>query len=113
MISKKKDKVLDEYVKMIQSLKREYQTVYTEKNKLKDFLRKREKDRKREEQELLRRQHAKQMDIYSRMIAAQKKDKTLKEVIMKVIAAIMMQKALKITTAVTKNEKRDPPKKST
>ena len=73
MISKKKDKVLDEYVKMIQSLKREYQTVYTEKNKLKDFLRKREKDRKREEQELLRRQHAKQMDIYSRMIAAQKK----------------------------------------
>ena len=36
---------------MIQSLKREYQTVYTEKNKLKDFLRKREKDRKREEQE--------------------------------------------------------------
>ena len=113
MISKKKDKVLDEYVKMIQSLKREYQTVYTEKNKLKDFLRKREKDRKREEQELLRRQHAKQMDIYSRMIAAQKKDKTLKEVIMKVIAAIMMQKALKITTAVTKNEKRDPPKKLT
>ena len=114
MISKKKDKVLDEYVKMIQSLKREYQTVYTEKNKLKDFLRKREKDRKREEQELLRRQHAKQMDIYSRMIAAQKKDKTLKEGgIMKVIAAIMMQKALKITTAVTKNEKRDPPKKLT
>ena len=113
MISKKKDKVLDEYVKMIQSLKREYQTVYTEKNKLKDFLRKREKDRKREEQELLRRQHAKQIDIYSRMIAAQKKDKTLKEVIMKVIAAIMMQKALKITTAVTKNEKRDPPKKLT
>ena len=113
MISKKKDKVLDEYVKMIQSLKREYQTVYTEKNNLKDFLRKREKDRKREEQELLRRQHAKQMDIYSRMIAAQKKDKTLKEVIMKVIAAIMMQKALKITTAVTKNEKRDPPKKLT
>ena len=98
---------------MIQSLKREYQTVYTEKNKLKDFLRKREKDRKREEQELLRRQHAKQMDIYSRMIAAQKKDKTLKEVIMKVIAAIMIQKALKITTAVTKNEKRDPPKKLT
>ena len=98
---------------MIQSLKREYQTVYTEKNKLKDFLRKREKDRKREEQDLLRRQHAKQMDIYSRMIAAQKKDKTLKEVIMKVIAAIMIQKALKITTAVTKNEKRDPPKKLT
>ena len=106
MISKKKDKVLDEYVKMIQSLKREYQTVYTEKNKLKDFLRKREKDRKREEQELLRRQHAKQMDIYSRMIAAQKKDKTLKEGgIMKVIAAIVMQKALKITTAIRKMKK--------
>ena len=32
---------------------------------------------------------------------------------MKLIAAIMMQKALKITTAVTKNEKRDPPKKLT
>ena len=41
-LKKKKDKVLDEYVKMIQNLKREYQTVYTEKNKLKDFLRKRE-----------------------------------------------------------------------
>ena len=51
------------------------------------------------------------MDIYSRMIGAQRKDKTLKEGgIMKVIAVIMMQKALKITTAVTKNEKRDPPK---
>ena len=70
---KKKDKILDEYAKMIQSLKREYQAVYTEKSKLKDFLRKQEKDRKREEQELLRKQHAKQMDIYSRMIAAQRK----------------------------------------
>ena len=78
MISKKKKKkgnVLDEYAKMMQSLKREYQTVYTEKNKLKDFLRKQEEDRKREEQELLRKQHAKQMDIYSRTIAAQKKTK--------------------------------------
>ena len=65
MISKKKDKVLGEYAKIIQNLKREYQTVYTEKSKLKDFLRK---------------QHAKQMDIYSRMIAAhKKKDQTLKE----------------------------------
>ena len=72
---KKKDKVLDEYAKMIQSLKRECQTVYTEKNKLKDFLRKQEELRKREEQELLRKQHTKQMDIYSRMIAVQKKTK--------------------------------------
>ena len=111
---KKKDIVLDKYAKMIQSLKREYQTVSTEKNKLKDFLRKQEEDRKREEQELLRKQHAKQIDIYSRMIVAQKKDKALKEgSIMKVIAAIMMEKALKITTAVTNNEKRDPPKKLT
>ena len=47
MISKGFSKVLDEYAKMIQSLKREYQTVYTEKNKLKDFLRKQEKDRKK------------------------------------------------------------------
>ena len=70
---KKKDKVLDEYAKMIQNLKREYQTIYTKKSKLKDFLRKQEKDTKRKEQELLRKQHAKQMDIYSRMIAAQKK----------------------------------------
>ena len=61
MISKK-DKVLNEYAKIIQSLKKEYQTVYTEKNKLKDFLRKQE-DRKGEEQELLRKQHAKQKDI--------------------------------------------------
>ena len=54
------------------------------------------------------------MDICNRMIAAQKKDKTLKERgIMKMIAAIMMQKALNITTAVMKNEKRDPPKKLT
>ena len=68
MISKK-DKVLNEYAKIIQSLKREYQTVYTEQNKLKDFLRKQE-DRKGEEQELLRKQHAKQKDIYSRMTAA-------------------------------------------
>ena len=74
MISKK-DKVLDEYAKMLQNLKREYQTVYTEKNKFKDFLRKQEEDRKKEEQELLKKQHAKQMDIYSRMIAAQKKTK--------------------------------------
>ena len=77
MISKK-DKVLDEYAKMIQSLKREYQTVYTEKNKLKDFLRKQEENGKRKEQELLRKQHVKQMNIYCRMIAAQKKDKRLK-----------------------------------
>ena len=56
MISKKRDKVLDKYAKMIQSFKREYQTVYTEINKLKDFLRKQEEDRKREEQELLRKQ---------------------------------------------------------
>ena len=69
---KKKDKVLDKYAKMIQSLKREYQTVYTKKSKLKDFLRKQEKDRTREEQELIKKQHAKQMDIYSRMIPAQK-----------------------------------------
>ena len=59
----------------MQNLKREYQTVYTEKNKFKDFLRKQEEDRKKEEQELLKKQHAKQMDIYSRMIAAQKKTK--------------------------------------
>ena len=58
MISKK-DKVLYEYAKMVQSLKREYQTVYTEKNKFKNFLRKQEEDRKKEEQELLRKQHAK------------------------------------------------------
>ena len=32
---------------------------------------------------------------------------------MKVIAVIMMQKALKITTMVTKKEKRHPPKKLT
>ena len=82
MISKKNNKekqqtnkVLDEYAKMIQSLKREQETVYTKKNKLKDFLRKEEEDRKREEQELLRKQYAKQMDIYRRMIAAQKKTK--------------------------------------
>ena len=81
---------------------------------MKDFSKKHEEDRKREEQELLRKQHAKQMDIYSRMIAAQKKDKTLKEGgIMKVIAAIMMQKAFKMTTTLTKNEKRDLPKKLT
>ena len=56
---------------------------------------------------MLRKQHTKQMDIYSRMIAAQKKDKILKEGgIMKLTAAIM-QKALKITTLFTKNEKRD------
>ena len=73
MISKKKDIVLDKYAKMIQSLKREYQTVYTEKNKLKDFLRK-----KREKQELLRKQHAKQIDIYSRMIVAPKKRQSIK-----------------------------------
>ena len=68
-----KDKVLDEYAEMIQSLKREHQTVHTEKNKLKDFLRTQEEDRKRKEQELLREQHDKQMDIYniySRMTAA-------------------------------------------
>ena len=75
---KKKDKVLDEYAKMIQSLKREYQIVYTEKIKLKDFLRKQEEDSNREEQELLRKQHAKQMDIYSRMIAAHKKRQNVK-----------------------------------
>ena len=109
-----KDKVLGEYAKIIQSLKREYQTVYTKKIKLKDFSKKHEEDRKREEQELLRKQRAKQRDIYSRMIAAQKKDKTLKEGgIMKVIAAIMMQKAFKMTTTLTKNEKRDLPKKLT
>ena len=80
---------------------------------MKDFLRKQEKDKKREEQELLRKQHTKQMGIYSRMIAAQKKDKILKEGgIMKLTAAIM-QKALKITTLFTKNEERDLPKKLT
>ena len=90
------------YAKMIQSLKREYQTVYTEKNKLKYFLKKPEQDRKREVQELLRKQHAKQMDICSRIIAGQKKkNKTLKEGgIVKVIAVITMQKALKVTTAM-------------
>ena len=91
------------YAKMIQSLKREYQTVYTEKNKLKYFLKKPEQDRKREVQELLRKQHAKQMDICSRIIAGQKKknNKTLKEGgIVKVIAVITMQKALKVTTAI-------------
>ena len=72
---KKKDKVLDEFAKIIQSLKRECQAVYTEKNKLKDFFKKQEEDRKNEKQEFLTKQHAKQMDIYSRMIAAQKKIK--------------------------------------
>ena len=46
------------------------------------------------------------------MIAAQKKEKTLKEGdTRKVIPAIMMRKALKITTVVTKNEKKGLPKK--
>ena len=45
---------------------------------MKDFLRKQEEDRKREEQGLLRKQHAKQIDIYSRMIVAQKKRQSIK-----------------------------------
>ena len=42
---------------------------------MKYFLKKTEQDRKREVQELLRKQHAKQMDICSRIIAGQKKTK--------------------------------------
>ena len=113
MTSKKKDTVLDEYVKMIQSLKREYQTVYTEKNKLKDFLRKREKDRKREEQEFSKKTTCQTNGYLQQNDCSTKKRQNIKRIIMKVIAAIMMQKALKITTAVTKNENRDPPKKLT
>ena len=114
MISKKKkDKVLMNMLKLCKASKENIKQFTWKKNKLKDFSRKHEEDRKREEQELLRKQHAKQMDIYSKMIAAQKKDKTLKGGIMKVIAVIMMQKAFKMTTTLTKNEKRDLPKKLT
>ena len=35
-----KDKVLGEYAKIIQSLKREYQTVYTEKKQIERFFKK-------------------------------------------------------------------------
>ena len=44
---------------MIQSLKREYQIVHVEKNKLKDFLKKQEEEKQRAKQELLIKQHAK------------------------------------------------------
>ena len=37
---KKKGKVLDEYAKMIQSLKRKYQTVYTKKKQIERFFKK-------------------------------------------------------------------------
>ena len=40
MISKKKEKILDKYAKMIQCLKREYQTVYTEKKQIERFFKK-------------------------------------------------------------------------
>ena len=72
-LKKKKDKVLDYYAKMIQSLKREYQIVHAEKNKLKDFLKKQEEEKQRTKQESLIKEHAKQMDLYSKMLAMQKR----------------------------------------
>ena len=55
---KKKDKILDDYTKAIQSFNREYQTLSTKKNKLKDFLQKQEQEKQRAKQDSLIKQHA-------------------------------------------------------
>ena len=64
---------------MIQNLKREYQEVSTEKIRLKDFFKKQEEEKQKAEEESLLKKHAKQLDLYSKMLAMknrrQKKNK--------------------------------------
>ena len=69
----KKGKTVNEYAKLIQSLKREYQAVSAEKNKLQDFFKKQEKEKQKVEQKSLMKQHAKQIDLYNKMLAVQKR----------------------------------------
>ena len=96
---------------MIQSLKREYQAVSTEKSRLKDFLKKQEEGKQKAEQESLIKKHAKQMDLYSKMLAMQnRRQKKEKNMIMEVTAATMKE-VLRMT--FMKNEKRDLLKKIT
>ena len=98
---------------MIRSLKREYQAVSTEKSRLKDFLKKQEEGKQKAEQESLIKKHAKQMDLYSKMLAMQNRRQKKKEknmMIMKVTATTMKE-VLRMT--FMKNEKRGPLKKIT
>ena len=96
---------------MIRSLKREYQAVSTEKSRLKDFLKKQEEGKQKAEQESLIKKHAKQMDLYSKMLAMQnRRQKKEKNMIMEVTAATMKE-VLRMT--FMKNEKRDLLKKIT
>ena len=87
---------------MIQNLKREYQEVSTEKIRLKDFFKKQEEEKQKAEEESLLKKHAKQLDLYSKMLAM-KNRRQKKKKIMKVVPATMKE-VLRMT--FMKNEKR-------
>ena len=88
---------------MIQNLKREYQEVSTEKIRLKDFFKKQEEEKQKAEEESLLKKHAKQLDLYSKMLAMKNRRQKKKKKIMKVVPATMKE-VLRMT--FMKKEKR-------
>ena len=64
----KKDKLLDEYVKTIHCLKREYQNLKAEKDKLTDFLKQQDKEKEKIKQESLINQYSRKTDFYNKMM---------------------------------------------
>ena len=97
---------------MIQNLKREYQAVSAERNKLQDFFKKQEEEKQKAEQESLMKQHAKQIDLYNKMLAVQKRrQKKEKYIMIMNVTATTMKEVLKVT--FMKKKKRDLQKKIT
>ena len=94
---------------MIQNLKREYQAVSAERNKLQDFFKKQEEEKQKES---LMKQHAKQIDLYNKMLAVQKRrQKKEKYIMIRNVTATTMKEVLKMT--FMKKKKRDLQKKIT
>ena len=83
------------------------------KNRLKDFFKKQRRGKTKSRTRIVNKKHAKQMDLYSKMLAMQNRRQKKKEknmIIMKVTATTMKE-VLRMT--FMKNEKRGPLKKIT
>ena len=75
----KKSKLADEYAKIIQGIKKEYQSLNNEKRQLEDFLRKQEEQKQKIKYEEQIKEGAKQMELYSKLMGLQKRRQKRKE----------------------------------
>ena len=75
----RKSKLADKYVKIIQGIKKEYQSLNNEKRQLEGFPRKQEKQKQKIKYEKQIKEGAKQMELSSRLMALQKRRQKRKE----------------------------------